>query len=114
MLFYQVCGSGKARVKARALREEGRFNEPELEDHHSLFPHGYSLFSAMDSPNKGSSFFSHQVLSHGLRRDLPVETEVDFPAGSGEMGSLQHCSSDSLWSQPPRLGKALGKRLLEL
>lgn len=31
VLFYQVCGSGKARVKARALRREGRFNEPELE-----------------------------------------------------------------------------------
>lgn len=47
VLFYQGGASGNVRVGARALRGEGRFSEPEVGDHHSLFPHGDSLFIVM-------------------------------------------------------------------
>lgn len=102
----------KVRVRPRALRRKGRCNRPALGGNHSLFPMEILFSVQWVSHNEGSGFFIHWVVSLGSTRDLSIETEVDFPVGIGQMGSVQHCSLDPLWSQPPRLGKALVKRLL--
>lgn len=86
VLLYQGSESGKVRVRPRTLRGKEDSVGQRWEVITAPSPVKILFSVQWVSPNKESGFFIYWVFSYGSTGYLSVETEIDFPAASGQMG----------------------------